>query len=267
MSERTDYPTGVPSWVDALIPDPRQTATFYAELFGWELDDRLDSPESGPYYVARLHGAPVAGIGSPPGPDVPSGWNTYICVDEVDAATAAALQAGGRVVCDTLPSVDDDRRALLADPSGAVIGVRQRGRFEGAQRVNEPSAWAISILNTGDAEAAKAFYGAVFGWTTSTFGVEGSELTMWHRPGYVGGEESQPVPRDVVAAMGPLPEADAPARWDIDFWTSDANATAARAEELGGAVIAPPTDRPGFRDTVVADPSGTTIAVTQLLGP
>ena len=73
MSERTDYPTGVPSWVDALVPDPRQTATFYAELFGWELDDRLDSAESGPYYVARLHGAPVAGIGSPPAPDVPSG--------------------------------------------------------------------------------------------------------------------------------------------------------------------------------------------------
>ena len=266
MSERADYPTGVPSWVDALFPDPRRTATFYAELFGWELDDRLGSVGSGPYYVARLHGAPVAGIGPSPAPDVPTSWITYTCVDDVDAATAAALQAGGRLVCDTLPSVDGDRRALLADPSGAVIGVRQRGRFGGAQRVNEPGAWAMSILNTGDAEAAKAFYGAVFGWTTSTFGFEGFELTMWHRPGYVGGEEDQPVSRDVVAAMGPLPDGNAPARWDINFWTSDANATAARAEELGGAVIAPPTDRPGFRDTVVADPTGTTIAVSQLLG-
>lgn len=267
MSERAAYPDGVPGWVDVLRLDPRQTATFYAELFGWELDDRLESAESGSYYVARLDDAAVAGIGSAPDPDVPPHWTTYTCVDDVEAATSAALEAGGRVLSDRLPSIDGDRRVLLSDPGGAMFGVRQAGRLEGAQRVNEPGAWAMSLLNTGDIEAAGAFYGAVFGWTTSTFGMGGFELTMFHRPGYVGGEEDQPVPRDVVAAMGPLPEANAPARWDIDFWTSDANATAARAEELGGAVIAPPTDRPGFRDTVVADPSGTTITVSQLLGP
>jgi hypothetical protein len=75
--------------------------------------------------------------------------------------------------------------------------VWQLGEHRGAEVVNEPGAWAMSLLSTPDAEAATAFYGAVFGWQTEDFG----GATMLRLPGYVGGEPQQPVPRDVVAVM------------------------------------------------------------------
>src|SRR5206468_10828957 len=47
------------------------------------------------------------------------------------------------------------RAALLSDPAGAVFGVWRPGTHRGAQLVNEPGAWAMSILNTPDVEGPK----------------------------------------------------------------------------------------------------------------
>ncbi len=34
MSERNDYPAGVPCWVDTLQPDPELAMRFYGAIFG-----------------------------------------------------------------------------------------------------------------------------------------------------------------------------------------------------------------------------------------
>jgi predicted enzyme related to lactoylglutathione lyase len=116
----------------------------------------------------------------------------------------------------------------------------------------------MSALRTSDPEAATRFYGAVFGWETESFG----PATMWRLPGYVGGEPTQPVPRDVVAVM--LPADDVAPHWGVDFWVHDADATAARAVELGGSVPVPPYDAPPFRQAVVADRQGAVLSVSEL---
>ena len=54
--------------------------------------------------------------------------------------------------------------AVLADPTGAAFGVWQGGTNVGFGVVKEAGAVNWIELNTRDAEAAKAFYGAVFGW-------------------------------------------------------------------------------------------------------
>ena len=56
---------------------------------------------------------------------------------------------------------------VIKDPTGGVIAACER--TTGAQLVNEFGAWAMSSLSTPDPDAAAAFYGAVFGWTTETF--------------------------------------------------------------------------------------------------
>src|SRR5947208_1025992 len=93
-----------------------------------------------------------------------------------------------------------------------------------------------------DADAAVRFYGAVFGWETEVFG----PVTMWKRPGYVGGEPRQPAPRDVIAAMLPPAGEGVSAQWGVDFWIRDADQAAAQAKELGGEVITAPYDIPGI---------------------
>jgi predicted enzyme related to lactoylglutathione lyase len=127
----------------------------------------------------------------------------------------------------------------------------------------------MSSLNTRDPEAANEFYGAVFGWSTSSLDLGGSEATMWHVPGYVGGEPQQPVPRDVVATMTPigdqLPDDVAP-HWSVDFWVGDVDGAAEKAADLGGRVVAPPYDIPGtpLRQAVLADPKGAAFSVTKV---
>src|SRR5262245_49959931 len=126
MSERDDYPAGAPCWVDALRADPKATAAFWAELCGWELEER-PGPGSGQlYYGRRPPGRAVAGVGSAPAAELTPHWKTYVRVDDVDATTVAAIRAGGRLVDDGLTSIDDERRVLLADPAGAVFGINQR---------------------------------------------------------------------------------------------------------------------------------------------
>jgi predicted enzyme related to lactoylglutathione lyase len=125
--------------------------------------------------------------------------------------------------------------------------------------VNEPSAWAMSALLTDESEAAKSFYGAVFGWETEAFG----PATMYRLPGFVGGEPEQPVPRDVVAVMSP--GGGAAPQWRPDFWIADADAAVAKAETLGGSVVQPVQPNPVGKSAVLADPAGATFSISQLI--
>jgi hypothetical protein len=143
-----------------------------------------------------------------------------------------------------------------------VFSVAQPFEHKGAQVVNEPGAWAMSMLNTPEPERAERFYCSVFGWETESFG----DVTLWRVPGYVGGEPSQPVPRDVVGVMAPLNgNGQTPPNWSVDFWVEDADGTAERAIELDGRVVVAPREVPGFRNAVLADPQGALFSVSQLL--
>ena len=68
---------------------------------------------------------------------------------------------------------------------------------------------------------------------------------------------------DVVATI--LPRDGGPARWSVTFAVDDADATAARARELGGSVLAEPQNAPWVRFAVLADPAGASFTASQLV--
>ena len=255
MSERDTYQAGVPCWVDVLVPDPAVAMRFYGDLLGWE----FDGPGPGDYYEASLRGRGVAGVGAQ-APDVPTAWNTYVCVASVEDAARAAANAGGRVLVEPFDALPAGRVAVFADPSGAAVGVWEPHDRQGAQLVNEPSAWAMSVLNTPEPDACAAFYREVFGWESEAFG----PMSLCRLPGCVTGEPGQPVPRDVVAVIAP---ADAEPHWSVGFWVGDADAVAEKAPAVGGSVIAAPFENGGMRHAVVADPAGAVFQVTTAPGP
>jgi predicted enzyme related to lactoylglutathione lyase len=61
--------------------------------------------------------------------------------------------------------------------------------------------------------------------------------------------------------MGP---SDNQPTWMLDFWVHDADAAAATARQLGGAVVAAPFDAPPFRSAVLADREGAVFSVSEL---
>lgn len=261
MSQRDDYEPGVPSWVDTLQPDPEAAMAFYGALFGWE----FAGPGPMGYFVARLRGRDVAGLGAQPAgvPSAPPAWNTYVYVESAAETADRARDAGGAVLVEAFDVLPAGRLAILADPAGAVFGAWEPRERKGAQLVNEPGAWAMSHLETRDPDGAAAFYGAVFGWTTETFGEGPGAFTMFRLPGYVGGEPHQPVSREVVATMAAVRDDGTP-RWSVNFWDRDVDATAAKAVELGGRTLVAPFDTPMSRTAVLADPHGAAFTINNV---
>jgi uncharacterized protein len=276
MPERDVYIPGVPCWVDTSQPDPEAVLDFYRGLFGWELEDAMPPGSDGRYLYARLRGLEVAGVGSIPegGPQMAL-WNTYIAVESADETAARVADAGGTALMEPFDVLDAGRMAVFADPESAVFSVWQATGHIGARVVNEPGSLNFNGLHTRDVEAAKAFYGAVFGWQTLDVGGGG---LMWTLPGYGDHlEERTPGLRKMVAEMGGPPgfedvvaslapvSGDMPPHWSVTFASADADADAAKATELGGSVVAPPFDAPWVRMTVLADPQGATFTASQFV--
>jgi uncharacterized protein len=273
VPERDGYIAGVPCWVDTTQPEPRAAADFYRGLFGWEIEDVMPADAPGSYLVARIRGRDVAAISSQwEAAPAEAVWNTYIWVDDVDASTAKAREAGGTVVSEPLDVGDAGRMAVLADPEGAVLCLWQARDHKGAGIVNEPGALNFNILNTRDPAAAKRFYGAVFGWTTLDLG-SGEFWTLSaygdHLEARTPGTRQQAADfgaagfEDVVAAIVPIADDEGTqASWSVTFGTEDADATAAKATELGGTVVVPPRDAAYSRFTVLRDPQGATFTAS-----
>jgi len=58
-----------------------------------------------------------------------------------------------------------------------------------------------------------------------------------------------------------------PSHWHVYFGTADADATAAKAAELGGSVVVPPFDTPVGRIAVLSDPQGAMFSVIKNAPP
>ncbi len=267
MTEQDRYIPGVPCWLDMTPPDPDAAAAFYSDLFGWEVEDVMPPGAPGRYLVGRIGGRDVAAIGSPPeGAAAGAAWNTYVWVDSADATAERVRSAGGRILSGPQDVGDNGRMAVCADTEGATFSLWQPGRHRGAAAVNEHGTVNFNDLRTRDPQAARAFYGAVFGWDVLDLGGPGG--MMWTLPGY-GAFLDRRVPGtlDNMAAMGApdgfadvvgslVPTEDEPPHWGVTFAVDDADAIAARTAELGGRVVVPPFDAPWVRMTLLVDPQG-----------
>jgi uncharacterized protein len=277
MPERDGYIPGVPCWVDTSQPDPEAAAAFYGGLFGWEFEDMMPPESEGKYLMARIRDGDVAAVGSiPQGAPPMAMWNTYIWVESAEDTASKVHDAGGTTLMGPFDVMDSGTMAVFADPEGAAICVWQAKEHRGARIVNEAGSLNFNGLNTRDVEGAKSFYGSVFGWRTLT--LEGG-IEMWTLPGY-GDHLEQDNPdlrkqmadaggpagfEDVVASISPISDdqPDVAPHWNVTFAVDDADATAAKAAELGGKVIVPPFDAPWVRMTVIADPAGATFIASK----
>ena len=247
MPERESYASGTPNWVDLQTTDQPAAKTFYGELFGWTFEDNpVDETGDVVYSMATLQGHRVAAIsplGEQAAAGVPPHWNSYVSVDDIDAAAAKVAPAGGTVIAPPFDVLDAGRMAVIQDPTGAVLELWQAKNNIGASLVNEPGTFSWSELMTPDVPKAAAFYDAVLGWGSRTHG-EGMPYTEFTLDG-----------NSIAGAMNP-PMPGIPPVWGVYFSVADTDATVAKATSLGAAVFAGPTDIEPGRFAVLADPQG-----------
>jgi hypothetical protein len=113
-----------------------------------------------------------------------------------------------------------------------------------------PGTFSWADLTTTDQQAAKAFYGGLFGWEAEDMPVGDGVYYSMQR---VGGKD--------VAAISPQQQqqrdAGVPPLWNSYISVQNADAVADRARELGATVHAPPFDvMEAGRMAVIQDPQG-----------
>ena len=113
--------TGIVIWSELMTTEVEKAKAFYGNTLGLAFQAFGDSNPG--YWLATLGGKPVWGIMDMTGkPGGPSGWFTYMSVDDVDARVTAALAAGAELCMPVFEVPTVGRIAILQDPTGAIIG-------------------------------------------------------------------------------------------------------------------------------------------------
>ncbi|GAA4589915.1 VOC family protein [Actinoplanes octamycinicus] len=200
-------------------------------MFGWEsAGDRF-----------KLGGRAVAGL-TRSGATRPDGWLTHLSTPDLEETLEQVALSGGVCVSDPADA-HGGRRAIVADPAGAVIGLWEPDDFAGAQAGGEPGTMSWPELITDDPSAAALFYGSAFGWLLRhDFGV-GEWLNQAH---------------DAIAGLASGYRG---AWWRAAFQVEDIQATADLCERLGGALLAEPAEAGLSEFAELRDPFGARFTV------
>ena len=253
MPERDGYIPGVPCWVDTSQPDPTgrrrllrrpvrlgvrgRDAAGVARAGTSSRDSAAatwppigSQPEGGA--ADRRRGTPTSGSRAPTRPP-----------RRCAPPAAASLM-------EPFDVMDAGRMAVFTDPEGAAFCVwqakraqgradRQRARLAELQRPEHPRRRGREVVlrrgvRLGDARPAAApRCGRCPATATTSSESDPGLRERMARDGRPEGFE------DVVAAINPIADdqPDAPAHWSVTFAVDDADATAAKAAELGGRVV------------------------------
>ena len=249
----TNPNTGRFTWHELVTSDATVATEFYSALFGWKVTES-PMPTGGTYRIfahgqASQTGETMVGGAMEAPKGVPSGWLVYVGVEDVDAAAKKIGERGGKIVVPPTTVPDMLRFACATDPQGAAFGILKGigpgsdlPPYDGPPRAGT---FCWDELHTKEMDAAKKFYGDVFGWTGK--GDDGG-MDYWHVRS--GG-------KDIGGMTSHMGGPNVPPHWLAYIAVSDVDDTTKKAETLGGKVLMPAMEIPKVgRFSVVQDPTG-----------
>lgn len=242
----TKYPQGTFSWADVSTHDIAATTAFMTSLLGWTAEAMPTGQPGMDYTMFSLQGKYVAGA-SPMAPgmeQVPSMWNNFVSVDNLDAMVTKAQTLGATVFLPAMDVLDSGRMAGIQDPRGARLFLWQPGKHIGAGLVNTVGAMSWNELYTSDVNASMDFYSKLLEWTFAP-SAENSDYMVIYNNGRPNGGIMQ-----ITAEMAPMPP-----MWMVYFTIDNAETTIQKVKELGGMVHMT-RDLPQGTIVMIADPSG-----------
>ena len=111
------------SWVELRTDDPEKAKTFYKDVIGWDME-AMPGPGTA-YNILKVGDQSVGGIVALPeeAAGAPSHWCAYITVDDVDARTKKAEEAGATIMSPPMDMPGVGRMSTIQDPTGGVIAL------------------------------------------------------------------------------------------------------------------------------------------------
>jgi predicted enzyme related to lactoylglutathione lyase len=232
-------------WHEQVSADAKQAQDFYTQLFGWETE--VFKPGEIDYTMIASGGQTHGGFGKAMEGAPPPHWLGHVRVEKLEDTIEKAKSAGGKLAAGPFEMPDVGRVAIVNDPQGAFVSLYQP-ETDGMPAPEGVFVW--DELGTTDVEGAARFYGDVFGWTTTDMGDE------------YGGYKIFQLGETRVAGLMALPDASMPAGWQPYVAVEDADATTAKAKQLGGSALMEPMDVANVgRIAVLRDPQGAVFGI------
>jgi uncharacterized protein len=111
-------------WVQLLSRDPRNAAEFYRAVAGYEVVENKAANRLNDYVlVSKGFARATVRTLVTKREDVNPTWLPYVRVKSVNDTVSKAKQLGGSVLIEPKPEVFEGGVAVLADPTGAAIGI------------------------------------------------------------------------------------------------------------------------------------------------
>ncbi len=248
-------------WRELLTPEPAASKAFYAQLFGWSFDDR-PVPGMGTYTVLLNGAREVGGLMKHPRGLPEACWGGYADIDDVDAATARALAAGGQLCVPLMDIPEVGRVSGLCDPGGAIFYPFRPSMElpeglsleELAPRENE-FGWAE--LRAKDLAKSQAFYCAAMGWRFRRVPVAREACVTIAPSDYYLNIES---PLGARASIGLALDPERADSWLHYVQVASVERVAERVVAAGGALLLAPAPLGAGRVAIARDPLGAEFA-------
>jgi predicted enzyme related to lactoylglutathione lyase len=118
---------GDASWHELYTTDAPAALKFYSEVFGWRPTQTMDMGEMGKYYMFGRAFELGGMMTKPPSmAHVPTHWNIYFRVADVDARAEQVKSKGGQILNGPMDVPGGDRIVQCLDPQGAAFSLHAR---------------------------------------------------------------------------------------------------------------------------------------------
>lgn len=234
-------------WHGIITTDVEKAKAFYGEALGYSIvTAKMGDGEATMVAAANI---PRAHISAPEAPGIPSHWDNYLRVDNVDATTKAAVSNGGKLV---VPPTDipPGRFSVVTSPSGAMVSLFKEADDSATNAPAGPGSIHWTELHSTNLDADLKWLGETLGVTSQKMPMpNGDYFILNTEDGTLGGAMAQQ-------------QAGAPAFWLSWVQVDDVDETVKRVTRYGGKVLSPLMDvKEVGRMAVVADPTGGSFGV------
>jgi len=129
-AETPETPPGLGdvAWRELYTTDADAAMTFYADMFGWRATEpAFDMGPMGKYHMfGRAFTLGGMMTKTPDMASLPSAWNLYFRVENVDAAAERVKANGGTILQGPMDVPGGDRIVQCMDPQGAAFSLHQK---------------------------------------------------------------------------------------------------------------------------------------------